>query len=487
MEFGFVVAGTIGAICAASFAATRRKTAGTKGAAETSSLLSATGTKALRPHGPATQSLLEQFGSIYAEAKRDKFSLDNPDGFVDANLSENKLSFDILEEPIREACAALALNDIAGYDNMRGTKRFRDALANFFTNFIFDSEVQASADDIVISSGISALLDTVFTCICDDGDGVLCPAPYHSRFDRNVLVRNRGLSIVPVQTETNAYIVTPEMLEAASRDAFKSGRCTRIRALLLTNPNNPVGNVYKREELEAIVEWCATHHIHLVSDEVYATTIFNPKATFVSVVAVAASRGVDPNYIHVIYGLSKDFAMSGFRVGIFYSRCAQLVKALSNISMFTSVSSLSQHALSAVFEDQELIRSYIKENVRRVAASYAILSNGLTAAGIPFVEGEGGLFVWISFRHILQRPSDGEVTLHAVLDFCHYLAHEKKVIITPGHLCLTTEHGHFRCCFTAMSPSALEELVRRLTEVSVTYRPYDDDDQQCVTPPLISS
>ena len=431
-------------------------------------VLGALGRRALRPHGAATQALIEQFADVYAEAKRDAYAESNPGGFIDADTSENKLSFDILEEPIRRALADAPLAKLAGYGTtMRGARRLRAALAGFFERHIFGGEVEASADDIVVCSGISNLLDTVFAMLCDEGDAVLVPAPYHSRFDRNVLVRNgRSVAIVPVPTDSNGYIVTPELLTAASRTALGDGRCSRIRCVLLTNPNNPTATCYSRADLERLVDWCSEHRVHLVSDEVYACTVFAQQKKFVSALAVAAGReGADPDLIHVIYGLSKDFCISGLRIGVFYSRCRLLVEALSGISMFTSVCSVTQAAMASVFEDDALVETYVAENKRRVSKSYKIVSEGLASHGIPFVPAEGGLFVWAYLGDIL-RGSGGEaeagVSLEAVLGLCDHLARHSKILVTPSHLCHAEEHGHFRICFAAMSAEALEELVRRL-------------------------
>ena len=203
----------------------------------------------------------------------------------------------------------------------------------------------------------------------------------------------------------------------------------------------------------------------------YACTVWSEERPFVSAVAAAAGRpAADPELVHVIYGLSKDFCMSGLRVGVFHSRCAPLVEALSGIAMFTSVCSLTQHALACVFEDLEFIGDFISDNLAAVRASHAVLADGLAAHGIPFVRGDGGLFLWVNLGGILRAPGGGEVTREAVLGLVHHLAHHEKVLITPGHLCHASEHGWFRICFTAMGPEALGELVRRLGLVYSYYR-----------------
>ena len=136
-------------------------------------MLSARGRDALlNPHGAATQSLLNQYGDILMEAKKKAFSEENHNGYLDCNTSENKLSYHILEDAIRNASQEVPAN-AAGYDSMRGILKFRKALAKFFSKFVFKNEVaEVDANHIVVSSGISTLLDTVFFGIADEDDGV---------------------------------------------------------------------------------------------------------------------------------------------------------------------------------------------------------------------------------------------------------------------------------------------------------------------------
>lgn len=140
-------------------------------------------------------------------------------------------------------------------------------------------------------------------------------------------------------------------------------------------------------------------HTITVSDEVYAVSIYNAQASFISAASVAfgdnngtvRSTAINQDLIHIIWGLSKDFCMSGFRVGVLYSRSESLIKVLGNISMFNGVSNHTQYTLSTVFEDEELISMYIKENVCALQTSYKTLTKGLDSHNIQYVEGEGGM------------------------------------------------------------------------------------------------
>lgn len=82
------------------------------------------------------------------------------------------------------------------------------------------------------------------------------------------------MNIIPVPTDDNNYVVTPEKLSKAAEEAVQDGRCKRIRAVLLTNPNNPVGNVYSRNQIELICEWCMLNNIHLGNRRYFLQSFF---------------------------------------------------------------------------------------------------------------------------------------------------------------------------------------------------------------------
>lgn len=127
--------------------------------------------------------------------------------------------------------------------------------------------------------------------------------------------------------------------EEALIKAEKNG--TRIRALVLCNPHNPLGRSYPKETIIGLLELSNKYKIHLLSDEIYALSIYDNKASapnpvpFDSVLSLDVEKYIDPNYLQFIYGLSKDTAASGLRLGVLYSRNAELLQAVNAISGFS--------------------------------------------------------------------------------------------------------------------------------------------------------
>jgi len=136
-------------------------------------------------------------------------------------------------------------------------------------------------------------------------------------FDFGVRIRS---SVNPVLVALPSFgsNFTGDLLPALE-DALRSAACP-IKALMITNPHNPLGVCYPKETLESCVKFCAEHNLHFISDEVYAMTNFKTTdmgepSPFVSVLSLdLAQLGANPSRTHMVWSTSKDFGQSGFRM-----------------------------------------------------------------------------------------------------------------------------------------------------------------------------
>lgn len=249
----------------------------------------------------------------------------------------------------------------------RSSQEMREATAKMM-RATFLSGTDVKPEHLHIASGVAAVLDQLGYLVFDAGDSVLIPAPYYAAFNSDFEVRD-GVSVVPVYLSadvTRNHMSNMEPAEALRQlklalEATES-KGSRVRALLLTNPGNPTGRVYSEELLRSMMQWCLDKGIHLISDEVYANAVWNPQAgpRFVSAMRIAEMiRVVSPwcpahcslmaltandmgfrgrrakvsihactlrrpqehpklaelvdDHVHVLYGMSKDFALSGAR------------------------------------------------------------------------------------------------------------------------------------------------------------------------------
>ncbi|XP_062213281.1 1-aminocyclopropane-1-carboxylate synthase 1 [Phragmites australis] len=401
----------------------------------------------------------------WQEYEKDPYdAVSNPTGIIQMGLAENQLSFDLLESWLEANPDALGLRregasifrELALFQDYHGMPAFKNALARFMSEqrgyrVVFDPS------NIVLTAGATSANEALVFCLADHGDAFLIPTPYYPGFDRDLKWRT-GVEIVPVHcTSADGFRVTRAALDYAYRCAQK--RRLRVKGVLITNPSNPLGTTSPRADLEALVDFVSAKGIHLVSDEIYSGTAFTEPG-FVSVLEVLAARGGGADVsdrVHVVYSLSKDLGLPGFRVGAIYSSNAAVVSAATKMSSFGLVSSQTQHLLATLLGDKDFTRRYIAENKRRIKERRDQLVEGLRGLGIGCLENNAGLFCWVDMGHLMRsRSFEGEMELWKKVVF------EVRLNISPGSSCHCREPGWFRVCFANMSAKTLDVALQRL-------------------------
>ncbi|KAM3294343.1 hypothetical protein ACQJBY_037312 [Aegilops geniculata] len=396
-------------------------------------------------------------------------AITNPTGIIQMGLAENQLSFDLVEEWLEKNPDALGLRrgaasifrELALFQDYHGLPAFKNALARFMSEQR-DFRVAFDPSNIVLTAGATSANEALMFCLADQGDAFLIPTPYYPGFDRDLKWRT-GAEIVPVHcTSANGFRVTRSALDDAYRRAQK--RRLRVKGVLITNPSNPLGTAVPRADLEMIVDFVAAKGIHLVSDEIYSGTAFSEPG-FVSVLEVLAARApLAADYalddrVHVVYSLSKDLGLPGFRVGAIYSSNPAVVSAATKMSSFGLVSSQTQYLLAALLGDKDFTRRYLAENKRRIKERHDQLVDGLKEIGIACLESNAGLFCWVNMSHLMHaRSFEGEMTLWKKVVF------DVGLNISPGSSCHCSEPGWFRVCFANMSAKTLDVAMQRLGE-----------------------
>jgi 1-aminocyclopropane-1-carboxylate synthase len=163
------------------------------------------------------------------------------------------------------------------------------------------------------------------------------------------------------------------------------------------------------------------------------------------------------DYVHILWGLSKDWAASGLRVGVMLSHNAQVMNAFGNIGYFFAVSNLTQDALTPIAQDVAWLKSFFHINTTSLATAYDSIVPLLEQSRIPFTPACAGMFVWLDLRQFLSGNGfEAERALTSAL------WKECKLLFTPGEACHAPEAGFYRCCFAWMEPRGLQEGFRRL-------------------------
>ncbi|KAI1036881.1 hypothetical protein LB503_003394 [Fusarium chuoi] len=295
-------------------------------------------------------------------------------------------------------------------DGFTGSHRLRNTLARFI-NRHFSPFEDITKDQVMVTSGVGQAIELSGFALCDKGDGVLLARPHYGNFPIDLGYRVEaeivGVSfgdVDPFSIETVTYY------EKALEEAEMQG--IRVTVFLLCNPHNPLCRCYTPEVLKVYMQFCQKHNLHLISDEVYALSVWkNPEAPgapdFTSALAINPNGLIDRDMLHVLCGMGKDFGSCGLRIGCLISRNEAFLRACEAKSYLSGPSSLADLATARVLSDDAFIENYIKTNRLRLTENYELTTEFLKSRKIPYKEGSNaGLFVWADLFQPLRAQID---------------------------------------------------------------------------------
>ncbi|KAG9159624.1 hypothetical protein Leryth_013599 [Lithospermum erythrorhizon] len=350
------------------------------------------------------------------------------------HFSPGQVSFDLLEDYLEKHSASSnfgskssTFRENALFQDYHGLLSFRKAMASFMEQ-IRGGRAKFDPERVVITAGATAANELLTFILANPGDALLVPTPYYPGFDRDLRWRT-GVKIVLVHCDSsNNFQITQEALEAAYADAESQN--IKIRGVLITNPSNPLGATIQRQALEKILDFATEKNIHLVSDEIYSGSSFFSDE-FVSIAEILEVRNYqEAERVHIVYSLSKDLGLPGFRVGTIYSYNDNVVTTARRMSSFTLISSQTQQLLACMLSDKNFTDNYIETNRKRLRKRYQMIVDGLRKAGINCLDGNAGLFCWMNLSPLLEKP-----TLECELNLWKKILHEVKLNISPGSSC----------------------------------------------------
>lgn len=241
---------------------------------------------------------------------------------------------------------------------------------------------------------------------------------------------------------------------------------TRVRALLLCHPHNPLGQCYPESTIVGLMKLCQKYKIHLLVDEIYAASVYEipdkNALPFTSSLAFDSSPYIDANLLHLLYGLAKDFACGGLRLGCFWTRNSALRAAMSSIGQFHWSGASNETVATHMLEDQAWLEEFLATSRSRLAHNNKLTRQLLDEQGIEYHTGaNAGFFIWVDLRPYLAKTgaSDGWAAEKKLLE--SMLA--RKVYINDGESLSAEEPGWFRIVFS-QEERTLREGLRRVFE-----------------------
>jgi aspartate/methionine/tyrosine aminotransferase len=259
-----------------------------------------------------------------------------------------------------------------------------------------------------------------------------------------------GTRVKPVLVEFGNVDPTSTAAVSAYETALQRSNAAgvKIRAVLISNPHNPLGRPYSNDFLVGILKICSKYDIHLISDEVYARSFFPSKdipdpPSFVSVLSFPLQKYIDPSLVHVIYAMSKDFCANGTRVGALISPVAdnQLMKSFRAVASFTRASQLAEHAWLNLLADAAYLETYFPFFQSRMTDAYEYTTSFLKANNIPYSPACVTSFVWLDLSRYLREDSqDAELELN-------WRMARGGVWLAMGASFASEKNGNFRLTF----------------------------------------
>ncbi|ROW17439.1 hypothetical protein VPNG_00941 [Cytospora leucostoma] len=341
-----------------------------------------------------------------------------------------------------------------------------DAYAAFFNKY-FAPRVRVLPSHLSTAAGASACIDALMYNICEAGDGVLIPSPYWRGFDYSLRLRSSVCPVLVPLPSLGANF-SPEELLPALEEAYRSAPCP-IRALLITNPHNPLAVCYPGAVLELCLRFCKKYGIHFISDEVYALSTFSSSdlvdpQPFISVLSLDLDEiGADKTRTHMIWSMSKDFGQSGFRMGCTVTQFNEEMAVGLALAADKPISALSSLFVTSLLSSPEL-PSLIALNSERLSAAYTLLTTFFREIGIPYVPCNAGLFVFARLAPKAVTWEDEAATASKL--------REAGVLVSEGRAYHGPEgeKGWMRVGF-AVEEGQLREAVRRMRGVLSVGKP----------------
>jgi len=357
------------------------------------------------------------------------------------NFGVGEPDFDTPEH-IKEAAVEALRRGETKYTPVAGTVRLRQAIADKLQR---ENGLSYAPDEIVVSCGAKHSLYNAIEVLCQEGDEVILPVPYWVSYLEQVKLA--GATPVPVETGPG-FKLDPGTLRRA---------CTgRTRLLILNSPSNPTGAVYTREELAALSEVIIERNLAVISDEIYEKLVYDG-AGHVSL----ASLGPEIKERTVtVNGLSKAYAMTGWRVG-YAAAPGAVARAMADLQSHatSNPTSIAQAAAVAALEGTQ-------EPLAQMVATFArrrdlILEALAAIPGLTCPKPQGAFYVFVSVASFFGRRFSGRV-IGTAADVAEILLEEARVAVVPGEA--FGDPGHIRLSY-ATSNEVIREGLTRMGEL----------------------
>lgn len=360
------------------------------------------------------------------------------------NLSVGEPDFKTPAHIKQAAIEAIQAGKADAYTAVTGILPLREAIATYTNN---DYQTNFTAKNVAVTVGGKLSLYALAQVLFEAGDEVLIPLPYWVSYGEQVkLAEAKPVFVAPALGNDKVSVVE---LEAKRTD--------KTKACIINSPQNPAGLIYSREELEAIGNWAVEHEIILIADDMYSKLVYNGNQ-FVSLLNL--SDAIRKQTI-LVNGLSKAYAMTGWRVGYTVASEEVIQKLAAFLGHATSnLAAVSQYAaLAALTGDQACVEEMRQAYEERLNTIYPQL---VALPGFKFTKPQGAFYMFPNIRETLELTG-----FKSADDFAAALLEQAHVAVVVG-----SAFGMPDCIRISYATdlASLQEAVKRMKKFIEEYR-----------------
>ena len=343
---------------------------------------------------------------------------------------------------IKEAAKKAIDDNYTHYTPVPGYPELREAISNKFKR---DNNLAYSPEEIVVSTGAKHALANLALSILNPDDEVIVPAPFWVSYYEIIKLAEAKNVIIPTTIDTD-FKVTPEQIKAAITD--------KTRMIWFSTPCNPSGSVYTKDELYAFAQLIKDYpNILIVSDEIYEHINFMGKHESI------AQFDFIKNQVITVNGVSKGFAMTGWRIGYIGAPKWIADACIKMQGQFTSgTCSIAQKAAQAALEADASVVTEMKNAFEKRRSLVLNLMSEIP--GIKLNEPKGAFYVFPDISAYFGK-SDGTTTINNATELTMYLLNKGLVALVSGEAfgapnCIRLSY--------AASEDVLKESIKRIKE-----------------------
>lgn len=314
---------------------------------------------------------------------------------------------------VKEAAIKAIEADFTHYTATEGIKDLVQAIINKFSR---ENDLHFEPGQILVSTGAKHSIYNALQAICNKGDEVIILSPYWVSYPEMVKLADATPVVVTASIEVGFKPDIRKLKQAINQ---------RTKAMIINSPSNPTGAVFTRSEMEEIAELVKTSGIYVISDEIYEKVLYDG-AKHVSIGSIKSIR----DQVITVNGLSKAFAMTGWRLGYMGGPLSVMQLAARVQSQVTSnATSITQKAaVAALTGSLSAVEKMVEEFKQR---RDFVIDALLAVKGVNVFTPSGAFYVFFGVKNFYARKFNGQFIRNSA-DMAQYLLEKQHVAMVPG-------------------------------------------------------